>query len=251
MTPETLVAPELEEAIEEREDAEQLLTRDGNGSPQSTLRMSSDSELEMLDEVQLKAAVKSAWKKVERVGSKEMGPPLYWLREKLRARGSRNDLSGQDKGFAAWVEANLEVTRRTADSWANDYAVANGLIKRKLTSGNASTSSETNEDDDFYEQELRKQGKLIQINYWVTQKLHKQYEEALTVLKKHFNTSSDKEAVVKGVLRAAGQIRGSKKAAAIQVRTARQSAQGTRGNAKVAGRRGSATSSAGADRSNT
>lgn len=232
-------------------DLEHLLPRNGNERSQSTLRVSSDSEYENLDEAELKAAIKSAWKKVERVASKEMGPLLYWLREKLRARGSRNDLSGQDKGFAAWVEANLDVTRRTADSWANEYAVANGLIKRKLTYGNASNSSEINEDDDFYDQELRKQGKLIQINYWVTQKLHKQYEEALTVLKKHFNTTSDKEAVVKGVLRAAGQIRGSKKAPHIQVRTARQPAQGTRGNAKVAGRRGSATSSVGADRSNT
>ena len=199
MSPTTLVAPELEEAIEERKEAEHLLPRNGNGDAQGMLSVPSDSELMKLDEGQLKAAIKSAWKKVERVGSKEMGPPLYWLREKLRARGSRNDLSGQDKGFAAWVEANLEVTRRTADSWANDYAVANGLIKRKLTYGNASISSEAHPDDDFHAAELRKHGRMIQINYWVSQKDHKQYEQALKTIKTHFKIANDKEAVMKGV----------------------------------------------------
>jgi hypothetical protein len=267
MSATTLVSPELEETLEPRKDAEHLLPRNGNGGSQSTLPVSPDSEIKKLDEGQLKAAIKSAWKKVERVASKEMGPLLYWLREKLRAPGSRNDLRQQDKGFGAWVEENLDVTRRTADSWANAYAFENGLRERKPTYGNPSTGSEAHEDDDFYDQELRKQGKLIQINYWVTQKLHKQYEEALTVLKKHFNTTSDKEAVVKGVLRAAGQIQATEKtrrvkiqsgpmgptkqALKIRVRTVDQPAQRTRRNAKVAGRRGSATSSTAPDRSNT
>ena len=50
MTPTTLVAPELEEAIEEHKDAEHLLPRNGNGGSQGTLPVSSGSELQKLDE---------------------------------------------------------------------------------------------------------------------------------------------------------------------------------------------------------
>ena len=84
MTPTTLVAPELEETLEEHKDAEHLLPRNGNGGSQSTLPVSSDSEYENLDEAELKAAIKSAWKKHERLAKKDMGPLLYWLRVKLR-----------------------------------------------------------------------------------------------------------------------------------------------------------------------
>ena len=108
MTPETLVAPDLEEAVEERKDAEHLLPRNGNGNSQSTLVVPSDSELQKLNEQELKAAIKSAWKKYERLAKKEMGQLSYWLREKLRAQGSRNDIHDKDRGFGAWVEENLE-----------------------------------------------------------------------------------------------------------------------------------------------
>ena len=163
------------------------------------LSVPSDSELMKLDENELKAAIKSVWKKHERLAKKDMGPLLYWLREKLRAQGSRNDLRDQDKGFGAWVEENLDVTRRTADSWADAYAVANGLRERKPTYGNASISSEAHPDDDFHAAELRKHGRMIQINYWVSQKDHKQYEQALKTIKTHFKIANDKEAVMKGV----------------------------------------------------
>jgi hypothetical protein len=251
MSATTLVSPEPKETPEQLKDAEHLLSRNGQASSQSTQPLPSDSELQKLNEEELKAAIQSAWRKYERVAKKEMGQLLYWLREKLRAQGSRNDLRDQDKGFGAWVEETIEISRRTADRWANEYGIASALMKRRLTSRQADQKSFAHEDDDFYKQELRKHGKLIQINYWVTQELHKQYEQAVTILKKHFQTTSDKEAVVKGVLRAAEQIRGSKKAPRIQVRAAGQLAQGTRRNAKVAGRRGSATPSARANRSNT
>ena len=177
----------------------QSMRANGDGHSQSTLPLPSASELKKLDEEELKAAIKSAWKKHERIAKKDMGPLLYWLREKLRAQGSRNDLRDQDKGFGAWVEENLDVTRRTADSWADAYAVANGLRERKPTYGNASISSEAHPDDDFHAAELRKHGRMIQINYWVSQKDHKQYEQALKTIKTHFKIANDKEAVMKGV----------------------------------------------------
>jgi hypothetical protein len=248
MSATTLVGPKAEEP---RNDSEHPFFQNGNGTLHSTPPVSPDSELRKLGEQELKAAVQSAWRKYERLAKKEMGQLLYWLREKLRAQGSRNDLRDQDKGFGAWVEETIQISRRTADRWADEYGLANGLMKRRPTSRQDDQKSFVHEDDDFYNQELGKQGKLIQINYWVNQKLHKQYEQALKVLKKHFQTSSDKEAVLKGVLHAAGQIRSPKKAPRIPVRATSQLAQGTRRNAKVASGRGSATSSARANRSGT
>src|SRR5260370_3334704 len=171
MTPPTLVAPELEAEVELPKDAEHLPLRDGNGSSQGTLPVSPDSELQNLNEGELKAAIKSAWKKHERLAKKDMGPLLYWLRLKLRAQGSRNDIQDEDRGFGAWVEDHLDISRRTADRWADGYAIENGLKDPTPTSSHVTKSGE----DDFYEEELRKHGKNIQLNSWVSQKVHKQY----------------------------------------------------------------------------
>lgn len=202
MTPPTLVAPELEAEIEQLNDSEHLPVRNENGGSQSTLLVPSDTELQKLNEQELKAAIKSAWKKHERLAKKDMGPLLYWLRFKLRAQGSRNDIHDEDRGFGAWVEDNLDISRRTADRWANEYGLANGLMMRDGTSSQVTKSDE----DEFYEQELRKHGKNIQFNYWVSQTVHKQYERSLKTIKKHFKIANDKEAVLRGVCYAAETI---------------------------------------------
>lgn len=49
--------------------------------------------------------------------SKEL---LYHLRQKLKAQGKRGE------GFGDWVEKNLDITRRTADRWADAYAISIG-----------------------------------------------------------------------------------------------------------------------------
>jgi hypothetical protein len=165
-----------------------------------------DAELQKLNEEQLKAAIVSAWKKLERIGKKDMGPLLYWLREKLRAQGSRNDLRDKDKGFGAWVEKTVEISRRTADRWADSYGLEHGLIKRKSTSRHDVQKLFSTEDDDFYSQELRKHGRQIQMNYWVTQSIFQRYETAVKVLRRHFKTTSSQEAVVKGALYAAENL---------------------------------------------
>lgn len=200
MTPSTLVAPELEAGIEHPKDAEHLPLPNGNGCSQSTLPLSSDSELKKLDEEQLKAAIEFAWKKYERLAKKEMGQLLYLLREKLRAQGSRNDLGERDKGFGAWVEQTIEISRRTADRWADDYGLANGLMKRKSTSRQDDQKSFAHEDDKFLEEKRRKHGRQIQMNYWVPLAEH---EQSVKVLKKHFKTNNIQEAIVKGVQYAA------------------------------------------------
>jgi hypothetical protein len=165
-----------------------------------------DTEFQQLNEEQLKAAIVSAWKKLERIGKKDMGPLLYWLREKLRAQGSRNDIRDRDKGFGAWVEKTIEISRRTADRWADSYGLGHGLIKRKSTSRHDVQKLFSTEGDDFYSQELRKHGRQIQMNYWVTQSIFKRYETAVKVLRRHFKTTSTQEAVVKGALYAAENL---------------------------------------------
>jgi hypothetical protein len=156
-----------------------------------------------LNEEELKAAIKSAWKKHESLAKKDMGPLLYWLRQRLRAQGSRNDLRDQDKGFGAWVEQTIEISRRTADRWANEYGLANGLMKRKVTSRHDDQKSFAHEDDNFLDAKRRKHGRQIQMNFWVSVDEHQRHEKAVKTLKKHFKTTSTQEAIVKGVQYAA------------------------------------------------
>lgn len=199
MSATTLVSPELEEALEPRNDAEHALPRNENSHSQSTLPASPDSELKKLDEGQLKAAIKSTWKKYERLAKDEMGQLLYWLRENLRAQGSRNDLREQDKGFGAWVEETIEISRRTADRWADEYALKNRLMTRKSTSRQPDQKSFTHEDDAAQEEKRRKHGRMILGNHWVSLGEYQQHEQAVEVLKKHFKTSSKQDAIAKRV----------------------------------------------------
>ncbi len=92
--------------------------------------MKSQTPLEKLsiDELQL------ALRKYAAVTKEQMAPLLYYLRLKLKKQGSR-----KGEGFGAWVEANLLFTRRTADTWANEWGAALGLMKpptsRKISKG--------------------------------------------------------------------------------------------------------------------
>jgi hypothetical protein len=205
MTPPALVPLEMEVEIETK-NVGQLLRGTGKGALQSTLCVPSDSELQKLNEEELKAAIKSAWKKYERLAKKEMGQLLYWLREKLKAQGIRNDLRQEDKGFGAWVEQTIEISRRTADRWADEYGIANGLMKRKSTSRQDDQKLFAHEYDDFLEAERHKHKRQIQMNYWVSSGEYQRHEQAIKVLKKHFKTSSIQDAIVKGVQYAAQAI---------------------------------------------
>jgi len=81
--------------------------------------------LEKLSVHDLKAKITRTWGKYQRAAQRTMGPMLYHLRKKLKAQGK----SGA--GFGAWVEDNVDISRRTADRWADAYGVSKGLMKPK------------------------------------------------------------------------------------------------------------------------
>jgi hypothetical protein len=184
----------------------QSVRPNGHTSAASESTAPDDAEIRKLNEEELKAAIVSAWKKLERIGKKEMGGFLYWLREKLRAQGARNDIRDHDKGFGVWVWQTIEISRRTADRWANDYGLKNGLIKRKPTSRQDDQKLLPHEDDNYLETKRRKHKRQIQMNYWVDLGVYQQHEQAVEILKKHFKTTSNQDAIVKGVQYAARTI---------------------------------------------
>jgi hypothetical protein len=160
------------------------------------------AEIRKLDEHELKAAIKSVWKKHEELAKQDLAPLLYYLREQLRAQGARNDLANADRGFAAWVEENLDISRRTVDRWCEWFAVAAGI--KPGTSGQLSKS----EDDDFYDQILdeHKGQEQIAFNCWVPKAVHGQFTKALVLLQKQLNVKNKKEAIVQGVIYAAKNV---------------------------------------------
>jgi len=160
------------------------------------------ADLAKLSEQELKAAIIAAWKKHEELAKQDLAPKLYWLRDKLRAQGARNDLTNdKDRGFGFWVEEHLDFSRRTADRWCEWYAAESGL---KPTSGQVSKS----EDDSLYEDILdtHKGKQQIAFNCWVPTALHTQYQKALTRIQNKFGLKDKKEALVRGVIYAATVI---------------------------------------------
>ncbi len=77
------------------------------------------SKIEELTITELKSRLLHAAKQSRKL----MAPMLYYLRQKIKAQGK----AGQ--GFGQWVEDNLDITRRTADRWANEWAVSQKLRK--------------------------------------------------------------------------------------------------------------------------
>jgi hypothetical protein len=161
-----------------------------------------DSELQKLNEQELKAAIIAAWKKHEALAKAELAPLLYWLRERLRAQGARNDIADKDRGWGIWVEEHLDISRRTADRWCEWYAVEAGL-KEGPTSGQVSKS-----DEELYEEILDAHDNEHQIafNYWVKTAVHAQFQRALTKIQNRFGLKDKKEALVRGVIYAASVV---------------------------------------------
>ncbi len=162
------------------------------------------AEIRKLNEHELKAAIKSVWKKHEESAKQDLAPMLYYLREQLRAQGARNDLSDveKDRGFGAWVEENLDISRRTADRWCEWFAVEAGL-KQNSTSRHVSKGDVALWIGIQNEHEGQQQ---IAFNCWVPKAVHGQFTKALTTLQKRLNLKNKKEAMVKGVIYAAAAI---------------------------------------------
>lgn len=167
----------------------------GNGVPQSTLHVPLDSELQKLDEQQLKAATKDAYAKCERRTGKEMGPLVYWLRLRMRAQGSRNDIH-EHRGFNVWVESNLDVSRTTANRWADDHAKELNASGLTLTENGRSSHVPKGK---RFKHLKRSRG----ITFWVPEPLRDQYKQAVETFKEYFKTTDSGEAAVKGMVYAA------------------------------------------------
>jgi hypothetical protein len=75
------------------------------------------NKIEQLKIAELKSRLCQAAKKSQQT----MAPMLYYLRQKIKSQGK----AGQ--GFGQWIEAHLDITRRTADRWADEWAIAQGL----------------------------------------------------------------------------------------------------------------------------
>jgi hypothetical protein len=156
-----------------------------------------------LSEQELKSAIIATWKKHEELAKQDLAPMLYWLRDKLRAQGARNDLTqDKDRGFGFWVEEHLDISRRTADRWCDWYAVEMGY-KQDATSGQAS-KSEVDVWEDILDNHKGKQ--QIAMNFWVKTAIHKEYQQALTKIQNKFGLKDKKEALVRGVIYAASVI---------------------------------------------
>ena len=156
-----------------------------------------------LSEQELKSAIIATWKKHEELAKQDLAPMLYWLRDKLRAQGARNDLTqDKDRGFGFWVEEHLDISRRTADRWCEWYAVEAGI--KPLDNGPKVDSAEIALWEDVLDTHKGKQ--QIAFNCWVKTAVHAQYQKALTTLQKKFGVKDKKEALVRGVIYAASVI---------------------------------------------
>ena len=183
--------------------AQSVRTKGAEGAKIGLLKCD-HAESAKLSEQELKAAIISAWKKHEELAKAELAPLLYWLRERLRAQGARNDLMhDEDRGWEVWVTEHLDVSRRTADRWCAWYAEQAGLVP-EATPGHVTGS----EEDDFYEDILdqHKGKQQIAFNYWVKTGVYAQYQKALTKLQNKLGLKNTKEALVQGVIYAATVI---------------------------------------------
>ena len=96
-----------------------------------------------------------------------MAPLLYQLRSKIKAQGR----SGE--GFGAWVESHLDMSRRTADRWADEWAIAHGLKKppKRATSRQVTKTAKGVD------------GKVtLQLSFVVTEDQQDQFVEAMKIL---------------------------------------------------------------------
>jgi hypothetical protein len=80
-------------------------------------------KIEDLSVTELKTKLQNIWRKYEKLCRTQMAPLLFNLRLKLKAQGKTG------AGFGAWVEDTLDISRRTADRWADNWGVSAGLQK--------------------------------------------------------------------------------------------------------------------------
>lgn len=122
-----------------------------------------------------------------------MAPLLYQLRSRIKAQGR----SGE--GFGAWVESHLDMSRRTADRWADEWAIAHGLKKppKRATTSGQLTKSKVGID-----------GKVtMSISFIVDEPRRDKFVEAMDIL------GEDAEAIVFDAVTAAAKAKSNAKVA--------------------------------------
>lgn len=98
--------------------------------------------VEQLQEL-LRQKLAKPWVRFEKAVKHEITPILYHLRKKLHAPGNRNG-----ETWAAWVDHNLSISRRTCDLWTAQYAEKHRLpafeldksTSSKITRGSTETA---------------------------------------------------------------------------------------------------------------
>ncbi len=80
-------------------------------------------KIEDLSVTELRTKLEKIWHKHEKLCRTEMAPLLYHLRLRLKSQGKTG------AGFGVWCEDTLDISRRTADRWADEWAISQGLKK--------------------------------------------------------------------------------------------------------------------------
>jgi hypothetical protein len=95
-----------------------------------------------------------------------MAPLLYQLRERIKAQGKKGE------GFGVWCEKHLDISRRTADRWADEYARKHGLKTfRQMTKSRPKQNTKTVD------------GKVTcQVSWVATVEERDQFVEAIAIL---------------------------------------------------------------------
>jgi hypothetical protein len=97
-----------------------------------------------------------------------MAPLLFELRKRIKAQGRKAE------GFGAWVESHLDMSRRTADRWADEWAIAHGLKKppKRVTTSGQLTKSKPSVDGKF----------TMNISFIVDEKRQQEFVDAMETL---------------------------------------------------------------------
>ena len=112
------------------------------------------------------AQLKSRLVKIAKRSRTSMAPLLFQLRTHIKAQGKTGE------GFGAWVEEHLDISRRTADRWADEWAISKGLKKPSAPKKHT-----------FRQMTKSVDGKVtVQVSFVVTAAEQEQFIEAMAIL---------------------------------------------------------------------
>ena len=125
-----------------------------------------------LSVAQLQERLTQIWVRYEPAIKDEIAPLLFHLREKLKKQGSRTG-----EGFCNWVDNNLGLSRKTANRWADDYAISKELKKPAHGSGGGTSGQVTKSEPRFPDGK-----RTYQLSWVVSEEEYDQMEKAVRTL---------------------------------------------------------------------